>query len=645
MDAKTFNAHVRQREREYANKHGPLRAHLTAMIVLGYSYVLVFLGIAVIATLLLLLAILSGNGALAAIKIIWLPAALSVLIIRALWIPAEAPVGEWVHPNRVPRLMARIDEVRAALKAPQVTQILLVPQFNASVTQLQMFGIFGMPRNFLLLGVPLMEALTPEQFDAVLAHEFAHLSGSHPKRGLQAYRIARTWRVLLARLEEADTWASVLFERFFKWYVPRLEALAFVSARADEFAADADASRVTSPRAMGSALAALASRASVGEHYYFPNVTARADHEAEPPSRPWREMRHALDDPRWEKARESALEVAVRRKATTADTHPSLVDRLRALQQLDPTLTDVAELRAALQRLVEPVHESAADRYLGPVGEEYLAKLDAEWVAAMQPHWAKLREERAKMRTEMDALAARDAAGETLSEEELYQYIERSLHLNGIRKSFPLLERAIAANPRDAQSRFIVGSALIEDGRPEGEALLREVMRLDPAAAPRVWPLIREAAALRGEDEGVDEADRGLEIQARKMEAQRTEVMVMREDHVLTAPEPTPEERAGLIALVRAVDGAKRAALLRRELKTIEGATSAVIVVEPTFRIIGALDSRLGRIANEAIQHTEWVTDAYVNVRCVASRSDWIWKRADRLRATFYDAKGDASKA
>lgn len=645
MDAKSFNAHVRQREREYANKHGALRAHLSAMVVLGYAYVLVLFGAAVVVTLLLLVAILTGNGVVAAIKIIWLPAALSVLIGRALWVPAQPPVGEWVHPDRVPRLMARIDAVRAALKAPQVNQILLVPQFNASVTQLQMFGIFGMPRNFLVLGVPLMHALTPEQFDAVLAHEFAHLSGAHPKRGLQAYRIALTWRVLLARLEEADTWASVLFERFFKWYVPRVEALAFVSARADEFAADADAASVTSPRAMGSALAALASRANVGEHYYFPSVTARADEEPEPPTRPWREMRHALDDPRWAKARESALEVAVRRRATTADTHPSLVDRLRALGQLDPALTDVVAVRSALEQLIEPVHESAGDRYLGPVGEEYLAKLDAEWVAAMQPHWAQLREERAKMRHEMDALAARDAAGETLSEQELYEYIERSLHLNGIRKSFPLLERAIAANPKDAQSRFIVGSALIEDGRPEGEALLREVMQLDPTSAPRVWPLIREAAALRGEDAGVDEADRGLEIQARKLEAQRAEVTVMREEHVLTAPALTPEERAGLIALARAVDGVKRAALLRRQLKTIEGATSAVIVVEPTFRIVGALDSRLGRIANEAIKHTEWVTDAYVNVTCVASRSDWIWKRADRLRATFYDAKGDASSA
>ncbi len=645
MDAKAFNTHVRQREREYANKHGALRAHLTAMIALGYTYVLVILGVAVVATLLLLLAILCGNGVVAAIKIIWLPAALSVLIIKALWVPAQPPVGEWVHPNRVPRLMARIDEVRAGLKAPQVNQILLVPQFNASVTQLQMFGIFGMPRNFLVLGVPLMEALTPAQFDAVLAHEFAHLSGSHPKRGLQAYRIARTWRVLLARLEEADSWVSVLFDRFFKWYVPRLEALAFVSARADEYAADADAARVTSPRAMGSALAALASRANVGEHYYFPSVTARADDEPEPPARPWREMRHALDDPRWTKARESALEVAVRRKATTADTHPSLVDRLRALKLLDAALTDVTALRGELERLIEPVHESAADRYLGPVAEEFLAKLDAEWVNAMQPHWAQLREERATMRAEMNALAARDAAGETLSEQELYEYIERSLNLNGIRKSFPLLERAIAANPRDAQSRFIVGSALIEDGRPEGEALLREVMRLDPSSAPRVWPLIREAAALRGEDDGVDEADRGLEIQARKVDAQRAEVVQLREEHVLTAPALTNEEREGLIALVRSVDGAKRAAMLRRQLKTIDGATSAVIVIEPTFRIIGALDSRLGRIANEAIKQTEWVTDAYVNVICAASRSEWVWKRADRLRATFYDADGRTSTA
>jgi Zn-dependent protease with chaperone function len=50
---------------------------------------------------------------------------------------------------------------------------------NASVVQIPRLGVFGWSRNYLTVGVPLLDAVTPEQFEAVLAHELGHLARAH----------------------------------------------------------------------------------------------------------------------------------------------------------------------------------------------------------------------------------------------------------------------------------------------------------------------------------------------------------------------------------------------------------------------------------------------------------------------------------
>jgi Zn-dependent protease with chaperone function len=72
---------------------------------------------------------------------------------------------------------------------------------NAGVQQVPRFGIFG-SRNFLVLGLPLLQAVTPTELRAVVAHELAHLSRSHGRVNVWLYRIRATWGQLLESLEE-----------------------------------------------------------------------------------------------------------------------------------------------------------------------------------------------------------------------------------------------------------------------------------------------------------------------------------------------------------------------------------------------------------------------------------------------------------
>ena len=66
-------------------------------------------------------------------------------------------------------------------------------EFNACIVQIPRFGLFGGARNYLVIGLPLMQTLTVEQFAAVLAHEYGHLSGAHGHFSAWIYRLRVTW--------------------------------------------------------------------------------------------------------------------------------------------------------------------------------------------------------------------------------------------------------------------------------------------------------------------------------------------------------------------------------------------------------------------------------------------------------------------
>ena len=92
--------------------------------------------------------------------------------------------------------------------------------------------MFGWLNNYLVLGLPLLRALSPAEFRAVLAHEFGHLSGKHGRFSGWIYRVRQTWIQILVSVHQERSYASFLFEPFLEWYAPYLNAYSFVLARA-----------------------------------------------------------------------------------------------------------------------------------------------------------------------------------------------------------------------------------------------------------------------------------------------------------------------------------------------------------------------------------------------------------------------------
>jgi len=240
MTQEQFEGFVRRLE-GYAREHPASYAlRVTLLAPLGYFYLgAVLLGLLLANLILAYFAIRARTVAL--LVQLGLPLlALTGTILRALWVKFPEPQGLRLGRDVAPRLFATVEEIRRLLRAPKIDVILLTHEFNAGVADVPRKALLGTKR-FLSVGLPLMQALNPQQFRAVLAHEFGHVSANHGRFASWIYRIRQTWGQLLARPEAQKRWGVGVFVRFAKWYAPLFNAYTFVLARAHECEADRSA--------------------------------------------------------------------------------------------------------------------------------------------------------------------------------------------------------------------------------------------------------------------------------------------------------------------------------------------------------------------------------------------------------------------
>ena len=130
-----------------------------------------------------------------------------IAMVRALWVRPDAPSGRPITAEEAPQLFALIDDVARRIEGPALATVTINSEFDASIRQIPRWGVFGGYHNHLELGVPLIAALSVDEFTAVLAHEMGHLCGDHGKFSAWIYRQRRTWAALQRKFAEPQPWS------------------------------------------------------------------------------------------------------------------------------------------------------------------------------------------------------------------------------------------------------------------------------------------------------------------------------------------------------------------------------------------------------------------------------------------------------
>ncbi len=223
-------------------------------------------------------------------------------------------------------------------------EIVLVITPTASVSEVKR-------RLFLHLGFPLLLCLTTAQIRAIVGHELGHYSAADTRLGPVAYRGRRAVSATVSQLLRTDpiSWPFRLYYRLY------LIVDGSVSRR-QEFKADLYAVRQAGQQAAISALIEVRVLAAAFTHFLEVHVVPRADFGYLPSDlyNAFVAFVAARGD-EMERLREAALA----EPGSPWDTHPSLAERIEALQRVpDPGLPP--DTRPAAELLAEPEEIAAA---------------------------------------------------------------------------------------------------------------------------------------------------------------------------------------------------------------------------------------------------------------------------------------------
>ena len=473
MKQEQFDALVERLE-VFARQHAAsYKLHVGLLAALGYIYIfIILLGLFVIFawSVWLFIAIAKFNFWM---FVLCISQSIPILIVlNSLWVKVAPPTGLELIRSEFPQLFVLIDELTNILEAPQFHYVLLTEEFNAAIVQVPRWGIFGLPQNYLVLGLPLMQALSPVQFRAVLAHELGHLSGNHGRFSGWIYRVRKTWVQLLERLKQGEQRrVFALFEIFFNWYVPFFQAYSFVLGRNDEYEADRRAAQLAGVDNMAEALIAISVKSRFLDNTFWPSIHQQVEHEIEPPSAAFTTMFAALGNQVTTGDANKWLEQSLARKTDNVDTHPCLSDRLTALGYLinnDPT------------KLVLPPSPkvSAAKELLASKLEPLIEHFNQEWKEKIATPWRQRFAHAQEIQKNLQNLVQK-AQTQTLTIEEAWNRACWTAEIKGDEKAIALFYEVLVIQPNHAGANYTVGQFLLQQQDATGIKYMNKAMQAE----------------------------------------------------------------------------------------------------------------------------------------------------------------------
>ncbi|PWF48766.1 M48 family metallopeptidase [Massilia glaciei] len=378
MDQQTYTSLVHSLEVDATIHPGRFRGKV---ILLGSMAYLVLFGLLAALALLFWFAFEAARAADRAGSLIRLGlfalfmAPVFVVVLRMFFMRLPVPEGRVLLRADAPKLFGLIDKMRKQLKGPPIHHVLLDDEFNAAIFQRPRLGLFGGHTNYLILGLPYMLSMSPQEMAATVAHEYGHVCGNHGKVSAWIYRQRQTFTALYQQIGDGagDNLVYGLLAGLLGKFMPYYSAHTFVLSRQNEYDADLTATELVGakPNAAGLIRGELLGRWIDEE--FWPTLLRQADTRDKPAFLPFSAMGTAFKAGYGQWATSETLARAWGEKSDLYDTHPALRERVEATGE-----------RCKLPACIDV---SAAEALLGGRTRMLVDEFDQRWWQREKKEW------------------------------------------------------------------------------------------------------------------------------------------------------------------------------------------------------------------------------------------------------------------
>jgi Zn-dependent protease with chaperone function len=248
-------------------------------------------------------------------------------LVRALVVVSLRKGGEQpglpVTREHEPHLWQTVEDLAQRVRTDEIR---LVPEVNAAVSEDTRFLGLKATRRRMYIGLPLLQTLTVDEMRAVLGHELGHYSGAHTRLGTPVYR----GRVsLIATVQGLGNHPFV--QRLFTYYAKLYLRVSQAISRRQELEADEFAVAIGGRQAMSAALKKIHDTANAWD-IYVQSYLAMTGVGGNRPAAVFGGFHALMSDP--VRQAEMARLAEQPRETSPYDSHPSLADRLAAIERL-----------------------------------------------------------------------------------------------------------------------------------------------------------------------------------------------------------------------------------------------------------------------------------------------------------------------
>jgi len=252
------------------------------------------------------------------------------------------PPGPEVQPQDEPSLFRTIKEVAVATSQSMPAEVYLVNDVNAFVAQRGGFMGAG-SRRVMGLGLPLMQALSVQEFKSVLAHEFGHYHSGDVKLGPWIYKTRAAIGRTIEQLNEN------ILQKIFIAYGNLFLRVTHAVSRRQEFIADEVAARAAGAGAMISGLRKVHAASFAYQSYWRGELSAVIGSGYLPPVTTG--FAQFMNSAQVASGLDALLKQDEAEEETDPyDTHPSLRDRVAALGSFPAGAADDSRPAVSLLR-------------------------------------------------------------------------------------------------------------------------------------------------------------------------------------------------------------------------------------------------------------------------------------------------------
>lgn len=375
MDKQEYEGLIRRLEAQAEND--PKRFRTQVFLISNCAYLVLALAFVICFALLFFAYNWQKNGhssvALIGISLSVLPA--FWITLKAFFFRLSPPSGYVLTPKNAPTLFDILNKMRKKLNGPPFHHVVVDHTFNAAISQVPRWGLFGGYKNHLILGLPYLFGVTPQEMLATIAHEYGHVAGNHGKLGAWVYRQRITFGELSSHLEKSKDEGLIeaaIYAAISK-FAPYFNAYTFVLSRQNEYEADQTATELIGAKINATGLIRDHLLGSWFYKSFWPTIYKQADTHPEPIFKPYSNMKKIFSANYDVWATPQRLQAEWRLESDLLDTHPCLSDRVMATGEKSS--------------LPPQVNISAAEKILGNLALEIAKKLDEEWWAHEKTEW------------------------------------------------------------------------------------------------------------------------------------------------------------------------------------------------------------------------------------------------------------------